>query len=242
MIKVYTRVAIHVANVIQPFSLQKLNMIKKHQNSCFISVEGAEGVGKSFFIESLSAHLSKIGIKHIKTREPGGTVIGESIRDIFSRPPGDESLSIEAEFLLIAAARAQHVQKKIAPSLKNNIWVLCDRYVDSSRVYQGSLGGLSQSFIETTSEQCTKNLHPDVTFLLECDVDLALMRLSKRQVKESDIKRYDDATRSFHEQLKRAFHELALRHSYRIVRLNSAESIQSLLRIAQDQLEKRCLL
>lgn len=217
-------------------------MGQQKQKTRFITIEGAEGVGKSFFMEHLSKSLNRLGIRHITTREPGGTPVGESLRAIFSQPPKNEKLSIEAEFLMISAARSQHVQHKIIPALFQGNWVVCDRYVDSSRVYQGVLGGLSQTFIDMVSSQCTQSLQPEVTFLLDCDVDLSLARVAKRQMKATDVTRYDQASQSFHQQLRQAFLGLARVHQERICILNSALDINILIDQAIKHLKKRCFI
>ena len=130
----------------------------------FISIEGGEGVGKSTFTKAIVNYLRERGVEHISTREPGGTKVAQKIREVFVSPPKDEELNMMTELLLVNAARCQHVEKLIRPALSDNKWVICDRYVDSTMVYQGALGGVDQSCLKTLTEYATRGLMPDLTF------------------------------------------------------------------------------
>ena len=144
------------------------------------------------------------------------------------------------EALLISAARAQHVEKVIRPALKAGKWVLCDRYADSTRVYQGIIGGVPTAELETIIAISTGNLDPDITFLLDCDVALAASRRQERGANHEDaIKRYDDKKMEFHEGLRRAYLSLAKGFSNRIHVIDGAQKPDDVASAAIKVLEAR---
>lgn len=193
----------------------------------FISIEGGEGVGKSLLASGLARVLDKYGINSIVTREPGGTPAANRLRDVFVSPPKDDPLTIEAEFCILSAARAQHVAKKILPLLEKGTWVICDRFSDSSRVYQGKMGGVDKDFVEQVIRKTTKGLEPDLTFLLDCDVDISLSRVKTRsELPSQDVSRYDLAEKSFHQKLQQAFKELASEFPSRIVVVDASDTVE----------------
>lgn len=180
----------------------------------FITIEGGEGVGKSTYLQQLRLALeNRQGFGEvITTREPGGTEIGRRLRQIFVDPPEHEALTIEAEFMIVSAARAQHVQELILPAVKQGKIVLCDRYADSSRAYQGVLGGVSKDFIERVIEKTTYGLEPTLTILLDCSVEISMARVGTRNVDQQHgdgASRYDDAQKSVHQKLRNAFLDIA---------------------------------
>ncbi len=196
----------------------------------FISIEGGEGVGKSLLASGLARVLDKYGISSIVTREPGGTPTSNRLRDIFVSPPKDDPLLIETEFCIISAARAQHVGKKILPLLEQGQWVICDRFSDSSRVYQGKIGGIDKNFIEQVISHTTQGLEPDITFLLDCDVDISLSRVEQRfKLSSTDMSRYDLAERSFHQKLQAAYRELVEDFPDRVVLIDASDTIEQVV-------------
>ena len=116
-------------------------MLEGKLSGLFISIEGGEGVGKTVFCQRLMDQLRQDGVDAVFTREPGGTAVSQKIREIFMNPPEGESLEALAELYLISAARVQHVARLIGPALDQGRVVVCDRFYDSTRVYQGELGG-----------------------------------------------------------------------------------------------------
>ncbi len=197
----------------------------------FISVEGGEGVGKSYFIQALRKELdAHLGYAVRVTREPGGTPIAEKIREIFISPPQGEALDIRTEFLLISASRAQHVKEIIFPSINSGHWVLCDRFIDSSRVYQGMIGGLRDDALEQVASFSAQGLEPDVTFLLDCDVETALARIQKR-AKElgATANRFDCEQKEFHEKVRAGFLTLTKKFPERFFILNAELQIEELI-------------
>jgi dTMP kinase len=152
---------------------------------CFIAFEGGEGTGKSTQARLLCETLRSSGLASELTREPGGTPGAEAIRQLLLHPPGD-GWNAEAEALLFAAARADHVARLIKPSIARGRWVISDRFVDSSRAYQGGAGGLGDSAITALHQFGSGGLRPDLTILLEVDETGLRERLAARDGDQSD--------------------------------------------------------
>lgn len=201
----------------------------------FISVEGGEGVGKSLFLTEISAKLQERGVVCALSREPGGTPIANKIRQVFSSGDDSEDFTPEGEFLLVSAARAQHVKHFIEPKLNVGQWVICDRFSDSSRVYQGFLRGLDASFIEMVIAKSTFGLTPDLTFLLDCDPVLSQSRVSSRGKVES---RYDAASMQTHEKLRQGYLHLSKQYPERVKVLDASrpvyDSVAEAMRIIEE--------
>lgn len=151
----------------------------------FIAFEGGEGTGKSTQARLLAEALAARGLTVHQTREPGGTPGAEAIRALLLDPPG-AGWGAEAEALLFAAARADHVAQVIRPALEQGAWVVCDRFVDSSRAYQGGAGGLGDAAITALHRFGSHGLRPDLTVLLEVDEALLGARLAARDGEHSD--------------------------------------------------------
>ncbi len=146
----------------------------------FIAFEGGEGAGKSTQARLLAEALRGRGIEAVVTREPGGTPGAEAIRAMLLAPPGAEGWTPEAEALLFAAARADHVAHLIRPALARGAWVICDRFVDSSRAYQGGAGGLGDEAILALHAFGSNGLRPDAVILLEGSEAALAERLAAR--------------------------------------------------------------
>lgn len=189
-------------------------------NGFFFTFEGGEGVGKSSLIQAVADRLGQEGISYIRTGEPGGTARGQELRRWLQASKWPSV----AEFLLYSADRSLHVDEVIRPALAAGTWVLCDRFVDSSRVYQGQVGGIDQDFLERVSQACTGGLEPDKTFLLDCAVEVSMGRLQGREV----LSHYDQAKREFHEQVRAGFLALAALNPDRIVVLDSTAPVAEL--------------
>lgn len=196
----------------------------------FITIEGPEGAGKTTQIIRLSQYLKEKGIEHILTREPGGTVIGNAIRDLLLKHR-EESMSPVTEALLYAASRAQLVAQVIKPALEKGLVVLCDRYVDSSLAYQGAGLGLDMSFIKAINEAATSGLAPDITFLLDLDPEIGLKR--KLKTNSGSYDRIEQRDISYHRRIRKAYLELAEkdRERFRVIDATlGKEEIQSKIR------------
>ncbi len=151
----------------------------------FIALEGGEGVGKSTQARMLVSALAERCIHADLTREPGGTPGAEAIRNLLLDPPG-EGWGAEAEALLFAAARADHVARRIVPALDRGDWVISDRFVDSSRAYQGGAGQLGDEAVVALHAIGSGGLRPDLTILLEAEEDHVAVRLAQRDGDNSD--------------------------------------------------------
>ena len=167
----------------------------------FITLEGTEGVGKSTNIAAIEKCLTHKGIEFISTREPGGTVLGEEIRDLLLNHR-TESMDVMAELLLMFAARAQHISEKIQPALNKGIWVLCDRFTDATFAYQGSGRGVDTRLIKTLADLVQNELQPDLTIVLDIDPRIGLARVQKRGEKD----RFETEAIEFFERVRRGYH------------------------------------
>jgi dTMP kinase len=181
-------------------------MTSPNKRGRFITLEGGEGVGKSTQIKALSTALRAQGLDVIETREPGGTPGAEHIRQLLLHSEAD-AWSPRAEALLFAAARSDHVERLIEPALAGGKWVLCDRFIDSTRAYQGGGDGLSDAEIVTLHTIGSKGLLPDRTLLLTLDADAIAARRAARHLDQPD--RFEDRQTDFHAGVTAAFERMA---------------------------------
>lgn len=178
-------------------------MISEVDKGLFITFEGGEGAGKTTLIEKLEAHLTQRGHQVLKTREPGGTELGEMIRSILLTHKNP--ISTHAELALFLASRAQHIAEVIQPALAAGKIVLCDRFNDSSIAYQGGARGLGMQGVEKVCSFFTQNKEPHLTFYLDLDPEVGLKRAA--QIKEQD--RIELEALSFHKKIRESFLKLA---------------------------------
>jgi dTMP kinase len=203
--------------------------IKHHRPSFpakFISFEGIDGCGKSTLMEQLSNWLSRAGIPCIKTREPGGTPIGEKIREILLDPASFE-MSGRAEVLLYSASRAQLTDQVIVPAMKAGSWVLTDRFVDATFAYQGFGRGFDLERLRLIQEWTTKDLWPDKTILLDCDIDIALARLGVRNGVDRD--RIEQENGIFHQKVRNGYLALAQKEPERFLVLDASKPLAEVI-------------
>ncbi len=151
----------------------------------FIAFEGGEGTGKSTQARLLSQALAETGIESVLTREPGGTAGAEAIRSLLLHPPG-EGWGARAEALLFAAARSDHVERLILPAIAEGKWVITDRFLDSSRAYQGGAGGVGDGTVLSLHEHGSGGLRPDLTILITVSPEAIARRLANRDGDISD--------------------------------------------------------
>jgi dTMP kinase len=181
----------------------------------FITFEGGEGSGKSTHAATLAQQLKSGGIEFVLTREPGGSAGAEIIRHIIlsgiAKPLGSET-----ETILFAAARDDHVRATIEPALAAGKWVVCDRFIDSTRVYQGALGKVDMKLIYGLERVTVGAVMPDLTFLLDVPANIGLARAKSRRGKDS-ADRFESESIEYHEELRQAFLKLAEREPKRIV-------------------------
>jgi dTMP kinase len=186
----------------------------------FITLEGGEGAGKSTQVKRLAAALEKKGIKVLATREPGGSPGAEEIRALLvqGEPGRWDALT---ETLLIYAARADHVKRTIGPALLANQWVISDRFTDSTYAYQGAGRGLAREVIRRIDSVVMDDFRPDLTLILDLDVEIGLKRAGARGGVEQRFENFDQ---EFHQKLRQAFRDIATRHPDRCVMIDAGQN------------------
>lgn len=200
--------------------------------SRFITFEGGEGVGKSTQAKRLAANLGRLGIQAVRTREPGGTPRAEAIRS-FILQGKSEQWGAGAEAVLFAAARLDHVNSLIAPALAAGKWVICDRFADSTRAYQGLTGGVDDKLIDALEELALNGHAPDLTLVLDMDPDAAFDRVHQRTLEEGlagIIDRFEKEDLDYHRRLRENFLAIAHDNPDRCIVLSADQS--------EDELEE----
>ena len=188
----------------------------------FISVEGIEGVGKSSNMAVLVETLRAAGIDVLTTREPGGTPLAESIRDMLVRP-GEEKISDISELLLIFAARSQNVRNVIRPALDDGQWVVSDRFTDSSRAYQGGGRGLSMQTIDKLANWVHPETWPDLTLLLDAPVETGMRRAGARGAPD----RFEQEQHDFFARVRDCYLDLAANEPHRFVVVDATRDLDT---------------
>ena len=189
----------------------------------FITFEGVEGSGKSTQIQRLEDRIKSkiVNVDLLVTREPGGTDSAESIRQLLVTGRADKWRAA-TEAMLMSASRHEHVEHVIRPAIESGAIVVCDRFYDSTRVYQGIVGGVPEPDIEALNRLACGNLVPDLTILLDIDVDEGLRRADGRETAET---RFESKGVEFHRKVRSGFLELAARHSGRFVVIDAGREI-----------------
>ncbi len=181
----------------------------------FITFEGGEGTGKSTQVQLLAQRLEQHALPVLITREPGGSAGAEAVRHVLLSGAA-QPLGPLAEAILFAAARDDHIRSMIAPALSAGKWVLCDRFADSTRVYQGALGKVDREIISSLEHAVLGDLRPDLTLVLDLQAELALARAAARRGAET-ADRFEGESAEFHEALRRAYRELTVSEPGRCV-------------------------
>jgi dTMP kinase len=193
----------------------------------FITLEGSEGAGKSTSLHYLQDLLNEAGIAHITTREPGGTGLGEEIRQILLHGRG-QGMCADTELLLMFAARAEHIEQVIRPALAAGTWVLCDRFTDATYAYQGGGRGLPDERIAVLENWVQGNLRPDMTLLFDLPTDQGLQRAGNRSAPD----RFERENRDFFERVRRHYLMRAASEPARIHVVDASRDIPQV----QDQI------
>jgi dTMP kinase len=188
--------------------------------SFLITLEGPEGSGKSTQAQMLAEELERSGLKVLLTREPGGDPVSEDIREILLNGQ-DHSVLDRTEVFLYLAARAQHTERIICPRLEDGFTIVCARYVDSTVAYQGYGSGLDLDLIHRMNSFATGGLMPDLTLLLDIDVETGLRR-------QSEWNRFERKAVDYHRRVREGFLEEARLHPERIVVIDAAQSIEAI--------------
>src|SRR5206468_3212608 len=187
----------------------------------FITFEGSEGCGKSTQVQRLATRLNKLQIPFLTTREPGGTPIGETIRELLQFAPHNSSMRPETELLLFEASRSQLVRETIKPALERGFCVITDRFFDSTTVYQGAARRLDREIVERLNAFVVGDCVPAVTFVLDVDTATAESRMQKRP-RRAD--RMEQEPAEFYELVRRGYRDLAAREPNRIVLIGGSRN------------------
>ncbi|RDH87236.1 MAG: dTMP kinase [endosymbiont of Escarpia spicata] len=201
----------------------------KRNSGRFITVEGGEGAGKSSNLSFIQGLLEAAGKTVLFTREPGGTSLGEEIRELLLGHK-HTGMADDTELLLMFAARAEHIHQKILPSLSEGAWVLCDRFTDASYAYQGAGRGLGQERIAALEAFVQGDLRPDLTLLLDLPVEIGLARAGAR----SEPDRFEREQNRFFEAVRQGYLEIAAREPERVRVINASQSLDDV----QSQIER----
>ena len=204
----------------------------------FITFEGIEGCGKSTQIGRLAKRLADAGRETVSLREPGGTTIGEAIRDVVKHPPGNKPISPDTELLLMNASRAQLVQEAIRPALAKGTVVLCDRFYDSSLAYQGHGRGLDLVKVQKAIDLAIGGTKPNLTLLLDIPLSVSQARVSDRHHSTGEIQdQFDESGTKFFERVLDGFHILAKAEPARFRVINGDKSIDTVTEEIWDSIQ-----
>ena len=203
----------------------------------FITLEGGEGAGKSTQAERLAEHLNSLGLGVLLTREPGGSPGAEIIRQVLLSGAA-KPLGAETEAVLFAAAREDHVKYAIEPALAAGKWVVCDRFADSTRVYQGALGKVDARFIRGLERISIGELVPDITLILDLPVEKGLKRQAERRG-DAEPDRFEAEDPEFHHRLRGAYLALARQEPERCVIIDADRSIRKIAKEIWSVVESR---
>ena len=201
----------------------------------FITFEGGEGVGKTTQLSLLSESLRRAGILVLLTREPGGSIGAEEIRNLLVTGESERWDAI-SEALLHFAARRDHVEKIIKPALEDGTWVLCDRFTDSSMAYQGYGYGLGREKIEALQQFSIGKFVPDLTFIFDMPATVGLARAVERDEKKS---RYEQLNSAFHERVRDGFHKTHIAEPERCISIDAQDSIVAVQRTLKKAIVDR---
>ena len=205
----------------------------------FITFEGGEGAGKSTHAALLAQRLRALGIGVVLTREPGGSPGAEIIRHVLLSGAA-KPLGADAEAILFAAARDDHVRHTIEPALARGRWVVCDRFSDSTRVYQGIVGKADLKLITGLERITLGELKPDLTFVLDVPADVGIARANKRRG-EGEADRFEGEQPQFPDRLREGFRSLALSEPDRCILIDAskprAEVAEQIWKVANERLE-----
>jgi len=194
----------------------------------FITFEGSEGCGKSTQVQRLAERLDQSGVPYLVTREPGGTPIGETIRELLQFAPHNSTMTSETELLLFEASRSQLVREIIKPALERGVCVIADRFFDSTTVYQGAARRLDREMVERLNVFAVADCVPDITFVLDVDAATAQSRM-QQEPRKAD--RMEQQPAEFYERVRAAYRELAAREPERVVLIDGSRNA--------DQIEKK---
>jgi dTMP kinase len=191
----------------------------------FITLEGGEGAGKSTQVRAIAKLLAERGIETLLTREPGGSVKAEELRELILSGYAKQ-FSPVGEAILFSAARIDHLDQTIRPALAKGIWVICDRFMDSTRAYQGALGNIDPRLIKALEKVAVGSTRPDLTMILDLPAEAGLARASARRAKGVMADRFESETLEFHQALRNSFLEIAAAEPERCAVIDASQDIE----------------
>ncbi|MCI2807594.1 dTMP kinase [Eoetvoesiella caeni] len=200
------------------------------QRGCFITLEGLDGAGKSTHVQWLVEHISAQGIAVVCTREPGGTELGEQLRQMVLSQP----MHLKTETLLMFAARCEHIATVIEPALQAGHWVVCDRFTDASYAYQGGGRELGSAAIASLEQWVHPGLQPDRTWLFDVPLSVARERLARSR----DLDRFEKEGDAFFERTRKAYHERTAQCPQRLRIVDSTLPIESVRATMREQAQQ----
>ncbi len=210
-------------------SIQSNDQIERGK---FITVEGIDGAGKSAIIDTIVSTVTENGIEIVTTREPGGTRVGEQLRELILCR--EVTITVDAEILIIFAARSQHLEEIILPNLEAGRWVLCDRFTDSTYAYQGGGRKIPFERIQVIEDWLQKGFRPDLTLLLDADVETGRERVRVESVPD----RFEAESKNFHKRVRKAYRLIAESDSERFKYIDAVQAIEEVCKDVRLQIKK----
>ena len=193
-------------------------------NGKFISIEGIEGAGKSTQLAFIERYLKQQGKNIVVTREPGGTALGEQVRELLLAPR-DEGMAVDTELLLMFAARAEHIDQVIKPAIQRGDWVISDRFVDATFAYQGGGRGIAAERIEQISAWTLNGLQTDITFLFDLTVELGQQRVISRN---GIVDRFEQEKTAFFQKIRDCYLQRSQQEPNRIKVIDASKTINEI--------------
>lgn len=216
-----------------------------HFKGSFITLEGGEGAGKTTLLYQIAAFLVQQGYEVVTTREPGGTQLGETIREWLLKRDQKIAIGAQAELLLFLAARAQHIEEVILPALKLGKIVICDRFNDSTIAYQGAARGLGVKYVQQLCQTICHSVIPQLTLFLHVSPEIGLSRsqkVPKEQAASGELDRIESENLAFHRTIQHALEQLAKREPLRIYKIDAHQSQTHVLQEALLAIQELILL
>jgi dTMP kinase len=200
----------------------------------FITFEGIDGAGKSSHIAGVTNFLRTRGMPVVATREPGGTLLGEKLRELLLSEP----MHLETEAMLMFAARREHLAQLIEPALARGDWVVCDRFSDATYAYQGGGRGLDKNKFAQLEQWVHGHLQPDLTLLFDLPLSVASQRISAQA---RDLDRFEQERADFHERVRLAYLDRAANAPQRIQVINADQSLELIKKSVEETISRICL-
>ena len=203
----------------------------------FITFEGSEGTGKTTQIQRLANHLENIGREVVISREPGGTPLGEDIRHLLKHADSGANMVPRAELLLFAASRAQHVDELIRPNVEQGKVVICDRFLDSTTVYQGVARAIDSDIVATINQVAIASTLPDLTVLIDLDPEEGFRRIQSRNTEPPD--RMEQEHMDFYKAVRQGYLEEASKHKDRFLVIDGTQTMDEVEQAIWDGIKER---